>query len=219
MSVIAIGGQKGGSGKTTTALSLATEWKRRGRSVLLVDADPQGSARTWADVAGEAKHEAPTVVAMGASMHRPDQLPSLAASYEIAIIDCPPRHGEIQRAALMVADAVILPCGPSPVDAWALAESVSLVNEARSLRPELLVAILITRRIPRTAIGHGARQTLGDVGYPVLKSELGLRVAYAEAPAAGLGVTSYAPRSEAASEVRALCDELERMTKVARRRS
>lgn len=203
-----LAGQKGGAGKTTIAIGLAAEAVVRGASVLLVDADPQGSARTWGDVAAEAGHAAPSIVAMGATMHRDGQLRQVASGYDLAIIDCPPRHGEIQRSALLVADLVLLPCGPSAVDAWALSTSIELVNEARSLRPDLRAHIVITRKQGRTALGKSAREVLTPSGLPVLSAELGYRVAYQEALAAGQGVTTYAPRDPAADEMRALYDEI-----------
>lgn len=207
--IVAFAGQKGGSGKTTTAIAVACEWLARGRRVLLVDADPQGSARTWGDVAAEAGKAAPTVVAMGPGLHKPGQLPALAAKHDVTVVDCPPRHGDIQRAVLMIADVVILPCGPATLDAWALAESSDLVAEARRVREVLKAAVLITRKQPRTALGVAARTALGAVGLPVLRAELCQRITYQEAPAAGLGPTTYAPRSAAADEVRALVTELE----------
>jgi chromosome partitioning protein len=212
---ITIAGQKGGAGKTTVSTSLAVEWMARGKRVLLVDTDPQGSAKTWGEVAAEAGQAAPTVVSMGAGLHRADQLPSLAEGFDVVVIDCPPRHGEIQRAALMVADLAILPCGPSAFDVWALGDSLELVNAARQLRPHLKAAVLITRKAPRTALGAGVRDALAEIGLPVLTAELGLRVTYPEAAAAGLGVSTYAPKSAAADEVRALVNELEGMLKEA----
>ena len=110
--------------------------------------------------------------------------------------------------ALMVADTVLLPCGPSAADAWALTTSVELVNEARALRPELEAFITITRKQVNTALSKGAREVLMQTGIPVLGTELGYRVAFAESIGAGLGVTTYAPRDAAAAEVRALVDEL-----------
>jgi len=215
--IIALAGQKGGSGKTTTALTIAAEWHARRRRVLLVDADPQGSTRTWGDLAAEGGHAAPTIVAMGAGLHRPDQLPALAKSYDFVVIDCPPRHGTVLRSALMVADLALLPCGPSAVDAWALGETLDLIAEARSLRPELQAAVVLTRKIARTVLGDGARVALAECGLPILRAELGYRVAYQEAPAAGLGVTAYEPGGAAAEESRRLVDELESMTTGERR--
>jgi len=205
---VVLAGQKGGVGKTTVALCLAAEATEHGLSVLVVDADPQGSARTWGEVAAEGAKRAPTLVAMGATMHRDGQLRRVADGYDLAIVDCPPRHGEIQRSALLVADLVLLPCGPTAVDAWALAASVDLVTEARVVRPELAVYVLITRKQVRTTLGKGARDVLATSGLPVLKSELGYRVAYQEAIAAGEGVTTYAPRDPSAEEIRALYDEV-----------
>ncbi len=206
--IIALTGQKGGVGKSTVAIAIATELIARGRKVLLVDADPQGTSRTWGEVASEAGQPLPTIVAMGGTMHRPEQLPRVAAGYDVVVIDCPPRHGEIQRSALMVADLAVLPCGPSAADAWALTTSVELVTEARTLRSNLQACIVITRKQSRTALGKGARDVLAATGLPVLRTELGYRVAFAEALGAGQGVTAYAPRDAAADEVRSLVDEV-----------
>jgi len=208
MSIVALVGQKGGVGKSTTAVCIASEALARGRSVLLVDADPQGTARTWGEVATEAGHPSPTVVAMGATMHRREQLPRVRAGFDLVVIDCPPRSGDVQRSALMVADVALLPCGPSAADAWALASSIELVNEARTLRENLFAAVLITRKQANTTLGKSAREVLTESGLPLLETELGYRVAFQEALAAGLGVTTYAPADAAADEVRALVDEL-----------
>jgi len=207
--IIALTGQKGGIGKSTTAVNLAVAAMARGRRVLLVDADPQATVRTWGDVASEAGHAIPTLVSMGASMHRPGQLPQVAPAYDVTVIDCPPRHGEIARSALMVADIAVFPCGPTAADAWALAAAVEVFNEARALREGLRGCVLITRKQGRTALGKGARSVLETSGLPVLKTELGYRVAYQEALATGQGVTSYAPRDPSAREIFNLTDELE----------
>jgi chromosome partitioning protein len=207
--IIALTGQKGGIGKSTTAVSLAVAALTKGKRVLLVDADPQGTVRTWGDVAGEAGHEIPTVMAMGASMHKPGQLPDVASAYDLTVIDCPPRHGEIARSALMIADVAVFPCGPTAADAWALASAIETYREAAALRSSLKGCILITRKQGRTALGKSARAVLETSGLPVMKTELGYRIAYQEALACGQGVTSYAPRDAAAREINHLLEELE----------
>jgi chromosome partitioning protein len=187
---------------------------QRGADVLLVDADPQGTIRTWNDVANERGVAVPTVIAMGASMHRPGQLDVLSHRYDLTLIDCPPRHGDIQRSALMVADAAVLPCGPSAADVWALTTSLEMVAEAQALREQLQTAIVITRKQGRTTLGKAARAVLEQSGATVLGSELSYRIAYQEALAAGSGVTQYCPRDPSAREVHALLDELERFVHV-----
>ncbi len=209
--IVAFAGQKGGVGKSTTAVCLAVAALERGSRVLLVDADPQGTVRTWGEVAAERKRPAPTVVAMGASMHKQGQLMALAAGYDMTFIDCPPRHGEVQRSALMVADVVVLPCGASAADAWALATSLEVVREARAMRDELLACVLITRKQGRTAIGKAARKVLESTGLPVLTTELGSRIAYQEELAGGQGITSYAARDAGTREIYDLLDELGRV--------
>ena len=77
--IVAFAGQKGGVGKSTTAVCLAVAALERGARVLLVDADPQSTVRTWGEVAAERRRPAPTVVAMGSSMHKAGQLGELAA--------------------------------------------------------------------------------------------------------------------------------------------
>ncbi len=209
MTVISIAGQKGGSGKTTVALALAAEWMRRGQRVLLVDADPQQTATTWAEVAVEQKRPTPTIVAMGATMWQPDQLPRLASGFDVVIIDTPPRLGDVQRAALMVSDVVILPCGPSTHDTWALAEGVELIRQAQILRPEMRACVLLTRKVAGTLIGREAKEVLASTGFAVLAAELGYRTDFQEASAAGLGASTYRPAGAAADEIRGLVNELE----------
>lgn len=204
--IVAVVGTKGGVGKSTVALAIGAEWFRRGRSVLLVDADPQASLLTWREIASERQREAPPVVAMGASLA---DLSSVAAGHEVTVIDTPPRAGSATRNALLVADLALLPCGPAPMDAWALSGALEVLEEARRMRPELEAAVVLTRVSRRTTLGATAREALGDCGVPVLETELGNRIAYQEAPATGRGVTTYDPNGAAADEVRALVDEIE----------
>jgi chromosome partitioning protein len=194
---------KGGAGKSTLATNLCAEYLRQGRRVLLVDADPQGTARIWAEVATENGHLSPTVVAMGRDMHRPGQLDRLAANYQVTVIDCPGRDGAVVRSALMIADVALVPCGASPADAWALQQSLDVIGEAQALRPALRASVVITRR-RATSIGRGARGDLSAAGVPLLDAELAERVAYQYAMGEGRGVTTMHGHGEAAREIRAL---------------
>ena len=207
--VVAIAGQKGGTGKSTVAVNLAAHWHERGLRVLLVDADPQGTSATWADVAAEQGHPAPPCVQAGDSLRR--DVPTLGAAFDVVVLDVPGRAaGARQVGALLVADVVVLPCGPSAPDAWGLAGSVEAVRQAQELRPDLLARVLLNRA-DRTAMARSAHDALAAVGLPVLARSLGARVAFAEAVAAGRGVTGYASGSIAALELRQLADELEQL--------
>lgn len=207
--IISLGGQKGGTGKTTLAVCLAAWWHSRGLRVLLCDADPQRSALTWGEQAREAGRQAPTIVAMGADLWREEQLPSLAQNYDRVVIDTPPRLGSIQRAALLAASIAVIPWRPGPSDAWALAETLEVIEAARGLRPDLHAVALLAQVDARTAIGRNARESLLGCGLQILETIIGLRVSYAEALAMGQGVTDYAPASVAAEEIKALVGELE----------
>ncbi len=206
--LIAFVGQKGGAGKSTLAVHIGAELATRGRRVLLVDADPQGTVRTWGEIAAEAGVGAPAVVAMGATMHKPGQLDGIASAHDYTLIDCPPRLGDIQRSALMIADLALLPCGPSPNDAWALASSIEQVQEAQIVRPNLRAAIVLTKVQPATRVARATRAALSGAGLPVFNAELSYRVVFQEAMSAGQGATTFAPADAATREVRALLTEL-----------
>lgn len=202
---LAIATHKGGSGKSTIAVNLASELRARGHRVLVVDADEQATALSWAGAASDAGLDAPTVVGVGDNLRR--QLPDLGSGYDFVVIDCPGRGGRRQAAAIVAADFVLLPCTPSVADAWILGETIDVVEEARALRPEILAGIVLNRA-DRTLVTVQARTSLAETTIPLLKAVLGDRVAFREALAAGQGVTQYARSSVAADEMRALTDEI-----------
>jgi chromosome partitioning protein len=202
---------KGGAGKSTVCTNLALEYMRRGRRTLLVDADPQGTTRVWAEIAVENGYEAPTVVAMGKDLHRPGQLDRFRDAFDLIGIDCPGRDGAVVRAALMVADVALVPCGASPADAWALAQTLELIEEARVLRPGLAAGVIVTRR-RHTSIGNGARGDLESAGVPLFPVELAERVAYQQAMGEGRGVVALRDR-EAAREIRLLADSIDNLVR------
>ena len=204
-SVITIATLKGGVGKSTIALNLAAAL-HRSRPTLLVDADPQGTCRAWAARAAETGREGPPTVAVdGRSLRR--DLPQITRGFDIAVIDSPPRLGVEARAAMLVADLVLLPTVPGAADLWALRESVDVLEEARQLRPDLRGAILLNRA-DRTMLTKTAREALDSYGIPVLPTSLGQRVAFGEATLTGLSVLDHAPGSAAAAELTALADQV-----------
>lgn len=199
MLTIALVSLKGGVGKSTLACNLAACLASSMR-VVLVDADTQGSVAAWGARAIEDGREGVPVVAMAAGSLVRD-LPKLAASFDVAVIDTPARLGVAARGALLACDVALVPCGPSAVDVWATHETISAVEDARTLRPEL-VARLVLNRSNRTQNARNAERALASLPIELLGTSLGNRVGLAEAMGVGMGVTEYEPKSDAAMEVR-----------------
>jgi chromosome partitioning protein len=200
--VLAVANLKGGVGKSTIALNLAVTLHRDGHRVILVDTDRQGTCRTWAAVAAEAKNDGPPVVAVdGRSLRR--DLARIAEGFDVVIIDTPPHIGADMTAALLVSDLVLLPVVPGVPDVWALRDTVALVEEARAgLRPDLR-ALVVLNKSKRSTLARVTREALDEFGLPVFT--MGDRVAFGEATAQGRGVVELGSKgSEAAEEMTGL---------------
>ena len=206
--IITACGTKGGVGKTTVLTCLAAEWMERGRRVQIIDADPQGAAHRWVEAARSHGQPAPSLVRYDHRAHRGTDLAGLCVNHDVTLIDCPPGNPEIQRRVLMTADVALMPCAPTVVDIWGLAETIDMVNRARLVRAALMPFVLVNRRQPRTTLGEQAREMISSFGQEVLTTMLGNRVDYQRCPAVGLGISTYAPMTQGADEVRALADEI-----------
>ena len=146
MKVIAVLNQKGGSGKTTIATHLARAFQFTGSSVVLIDSDPQGSARDWS----AAREEQPLSVI---GIDRPTierDLKSLAAT-DFAVIDGAPQAADLAVSAIKAADFVLIPVQPSPYDIWAAADLVDLVKQRIEVTDgKLQAAFVVSRAIHGT---------------------------------------------------------------------
>ena len=201
--VLTMAQQKGGAGKTTLVAQLAVAFAAQGRKVALVDIDPQGSLARWFNIreaAGKAQTMSLTAVTGWRAQAAVDKL---KASNDLILVDSAP-HAEIEaKIAVRVADLIIVPVQPSPLDLWATEPTLAL---ARSEKRKVLIVInrdQTRMKLSETLAGH-----IADLGAEVAHSTIGSRTAFAASMMEGLGVVETGPRSKAALETVALADEI-----------
>jgi chromosome partitioning protein len=208
MQVIAVLNQKGGAGKTTIATHLARALQLAGAAVLLVDSDPQGSARDWAAV----REDQPVPVV---GIDRPTierDLKSVANGKDFVVIDGAPQAADLAVSAIKAANFILIPVQPSPYDIWATADLVELVKQRIEVTDgKLKAAFVVSRAIKGTKIGAEVAEALSGYGLPVLESRITQRVSYPSTAAGGTTVSDAEPDGEAAREISALANEIKNL--------
>lgn len=200
MKTLAVISQKGGAGKTTLATHLAVAAEQHGLPTVLLDLDPQGSARVWADQRGG---NVPEVMS-----DHPKQLPSLIdraakAGAGLVIVDTAPHADQAALMAARAADLVLIPCQPALYDLAAIGASVDLTEIAK--RPHLVV---INGAPVQGATAEDARNTLAGQGMAVSPVIICRRVAFSNSAITGQAAQEYEPRGKAAAEIVALFQDV-----------
>lgn len=208
MKVIAVLNQKGGSGKTTIATHLARALQMEGADVLLVDSDPQGSARDWAAV----REDQPLTVV---GIDRPTidrDIRNVARTVDFVVIDGAPQAADLAVSAIKAADFVLIPVQPSPYDIWATADLVDLVKQRIEITDgKLQAAFVVSRAIKGTRIGDDVANALSGYDLPILNSRITQRVSYPGTAAVGTTVLESGQDGDAVAEIRALTDEIKKL--------
>jgi len=200
MHVIAVLNQKGGAGKTTIATHLARALQLGGAGVLLVDSDPQGSARDWAAVRDE---QPVTVVGIDRPTIERD-LRNIVRK-DFVVIDGAPQAADLAVSAIKAASFILIPVQPSP-------DLVDLVKQRIEITDgKLRAAFVVSRAIKGTKIGAEITEALTGYGLPILAARITQRVSYPSTAALGTTVLDAEPDGEAAREVRALADEIKQI--------
>lgn len=210
MQVIAVAGQKGGAGKTTLALNVAEALRLQGRRVVVVDTDPQGSARYWRDLAEEQGHT-DSVAVMGASgTALLSTLRALEPSADIVVIDTPPRMSAEARAAMVAASVVLSPVSMGGPDVWALEQTAQTVAEVKATRTDggPRVLVVLNRIDTRTALARTLPDAVKAQGFDIAQTVIANRVAWAEATGLGQTIPTYAPSGAEMEQLSALLAEV-----------
>ncbi len=192
--ILVVGGIKGGSGKSTIATNLAVLRSQAGHDVLLVDADEQGSAAEFSEQRSALHPDHPTFTCVrlaGASVR--SELRRLAPRYQDVIIDTGGRDTTSQRAALTVADVMLIPFPPGSFDLWTVRQVSKLIEEMRAAHDFHALAVL-NRGEPRGSDNQDALGLLRDAtAFRTLDASLGSRKAFKTAAGEGLGVVELRP--------------------------
>jgi chromosome partitioning protein len=212
MSIIAVAGRKGGIGKSTITGNLAAEFTGMGRTVTALDADPQHSLAAWA---AQGKGILSTCVGKvndGSVEELRSQVRNAKKHSDVVLIDTPPGMPETAYEAALLADLVLLPCGPSPLDLFALKEALSLCLKARAERrsKKPRIRFVPSKVLMNTNLGRNLSSSLKDMGKKVLPP-IGQRIVVAEAVNEGLTVYEYAPGSPAQLEFKELAKAVEKI--------
>jgi chromosome partitioning protein len=212
MAIIAVAGRKGGVGKSTIVGNLAAELAAMGRSVIVLDADPQHSLVAWAAQGEGMLSGCVEKVKGGDAGALRAKARAAEEAADIVLIDTPPGMPEIAYQAALVADLVLLPCGPSPLDLFSVKEALSLSLKARaerrSKRPR--IRFVPSKVLMNTNLGRGLSSSLEEMGKKVLPA-IGQRIVVAEAVMSGLTVCEYAPNSVSRMEFKDLAKAVDKL--------
>lgn len=195
--------QKGGAGKTTLLTQLGAAWLQLGRSVAMVDLDPQRSLSGWIDMRAKAGlHD--VVFHESSEWRAAGDIERAARASELVLVDCPGSADVLLRSAMRAADLVVTPAQPSAPDAWATKATLRMaMGEGARAR------VVLNRVPPRGGPGAQVEAMLREAGAELFEARVGARIAFAQAFLAGRGVTETGRGGKAGEEIRALAEEVD----------
>lgn len=211
MKIISFLNSKGGVGKTTLCVNIADYLFSIGHTVLVVDADPQGSVRDWLE--SRPSHLITFDVIAADRKQTLLNLPHILKSterYSHVLIDTPGKLTDIVASAISMSNLCLIPIQPSPYDVWSTQSIMELIKIRQEIARTLKAAIVINRAIPNTIIGKEVMEELRKCDIPVLRQSVNQRVIYAHS--AGIGETAINQKNmDAYNEVVSLGKEIQEL--------
>lgn len=201
--VISILNEKGGTGKTTLSINLATAFAEAGHKVALVDSDPQGSAFSWHSIAVNPKFDLIHV----ADNKELEAVGEHLDGHTLVIIDGCPAANPIQATAIKFADLILIPIRPSGLDFWAASDLIKLVQSAMAKNSDLKAFFVPSAVVRRSTMNRSLQSALfkSEIdSLPVGTSQL---QDYAKTITEGLTALDK-PNSKAAHEIRAIFNNI-----------
>jgi chromosome partitioning protein len=206
MRIIAILNQKGGCGKTTIAINLTHSLQNKGYKTLLVDSDPQGSARDW-----NAENDGQIIPVIGLDRESlATDINAVKDSYDFIVIDGAPSIAKLAIAAVKIADFILIPVQPSPWDIWATSDLVDIIKARQEVTDgKPIAAFVISRVIKNTKLSMEVIEALEPYKLPILNSYTSQRVIYPTSASEGKTVfNEHTMFSDATLEIDAIRDEI-----------
>ena len=196
MHTVAILSQKGGTGKTTLALNLAIAAETAGHSAVVIDLDPQASAKGWHDSRAQ---ESPVVISVQAARLAEALRTAKEHGAKVVVIDTAPHSESTALAAARAADVVLIPCRPGILDLRAISASADICALAKAS------AVAVINAVPsRGSLAQEASEAISGYGIEVAPVRVGQRMAFVHSLTAGQGVLEYEMEGKAAQEIKEL---------------
>lgn len=211
--IILVGGEKGGTGKSTVATNIATMRTKKARDTLLFDIDPQKTSTFWASRRDENSIQ-PRVASFQKILDNRvlnpgivirNELKALISKYDDIIVDAGGAASEVLRAAMTMADVLILPLMPSSFDVWTLGTVNNLIQEAKHTNPKLIAKVVYNKVAPHPQTAKAEIDESNDIlsdyeHIQQFKTTLVYRVAIRRSQSKGQAIIEYKPLDDKAIE-------------------
>lgn len=211
--IVLVGGEKGGTGKSTIATNIATMRTLKNKDTLLFDIDPQKTSTFWASRRDENSIQ-PRITScqkildsrvLNSGVVIRNELKALISKYDDIIVDAGGAASEVLRAVMTMADILILPLMPSSFDIWTLGTVNNLVSEAKHTNPKLIAKVIYNKVAPHPQTAKTEIDESNDIlsdfeNIKKFKSTLIYRVAIRRSQSKGLAIVEYKPLDDKAIE-------------------